>query len=87
MSITTDIVAAARRADPTGRPAATPHPDDVRAALAALGERIAAAAQIHAEAMQDLGAWIQVADEAGVSVSEVARLAGVSRPTIYQHRQ
>lgn len=83
MSIYDEIVEAACRVDPTAAPGKLNHPDDCRAALERICERRAAGERIRAEAMADLAVWIPAALAAGLTVSEVARLAGVTRQTVY----
>lgn len=80
-----EITRAAQAADPTGHPRAgvTPHSDDARLALAAIGARRAAAHSITMEAMADLAAWAPAAQSAGLGIKEIAELAGASRGTIY----
>lgn len=59
------------------------HPDDARRALTEIRGRLTDAGRAHADAMLDLAAWAARADEAGVPRAEIARLAGVSRTTVY----
>jgi len=57
--------------------------DDARSALAEIGERRAAGERIRANAMLDLERWAPAALDAGLTRVEIARLAGVSRTTVY----
>lgn len=84
-SLYDEIVEHAMTVDPTAVPGegAAVHVDDARRALTLVGERRAAGERIRAEAMVDLAAWARAAIAAGVTVAEVARLAGVSRVTVY----
>lgn len=83
MGIYEEIVGAATAADPTGAPGEVNHPDSCRMALSAIRERRAASERVRAEAMLDLAVWARSAVDAGVSVVEVAQLAGVTRATVY----
>lgn len=56
---------------------------DVRADLGEVGSRRAAAEAARAEAMDDLTRLVRTAVDDGVPVAEVARLAGVTRATVY----
>lgn len=80
-----EIVRHAASLDPTGIPTdgLPVDPDDARQALTRIGERRAAGERIRAEAMLDLARWAPAAQAAGVSVAEIARLAGVTRVTVY----
>lgn len=60
------------------------HPEDARAALGEIGQVRAAGERIRAEAMLGLAAWAGPARRAGISVAEIARLAGVTRVTVYE---
>lgn len=77
------IVKHAASLDVAGSPASAVHPDDARQTLAQIGERRAAGERVRAEAMRDLERWAPAAVEAGVTRVEIARLAGVSRTTVY----
>lgn len=82
-----EILAVARAADPTGHPkdGVPIHPESVFAALDGINQRRAAGEAIRQEAMLDLAAWIPAALAAGLNVSEISRLAGVTRQTAYAH--
>jgi len=54
-----------------------------RSELSRIGVRRAEGERIRAEAMVDLAVWAHRAVAAGVGKSEIARLAGVTRPTVY----
>jgi len=54
-----------------------------RSELSRIGVRRAEGERIRAEAMVDLAVWAHRAVGAGVDKSEIARLAGVTRPTVY----
>lgn len=56
---------------------------DVRADLAEVGSRRAAAEQARASAMADLVQLVRRGHDEGVPVAEMARLAGVTRVTVY----
>lgn len=60
-----------------------PHPDDCRDALRELAERREEHAREHEALTADLGREARVAQTAGLSVTEIAELAGVSRQTVY----
>jgi len=57
--------------------------EGVRSELSRIGVRRAEGERIRAEAMVDLAVWAHRAVAAGVDKSEIARLAGVTRPTVY----
>jgi len=57
--------------------------EGVRSELSRIGVRRAEGERIRAEAMVDLAVWAHRAVGAGVDKSEIARLAGVTRPTVY----
>lgn len=61
----------------------TVDPATARAELEAIGERRAAGEHVRAAAMLDLEQWAAAALEAGLTRVEIARLAGVSRTTVY----
>jgi hypothetical protein len=57
---------------------------DLRAELEAAGAARAAAEAARAEAMDRIASAAHYAEAHGVSIAEIARLAGVTRTTIYQ---
>lgn len=57
--------------------------DDARTGLREAGVRRAAAKRDRAEAMRDIADWAQRGLAAGLPVAEMARLAGVTRQTVY----
>jgi transcriptional regulator of acetoin/glycerol metabolism len=61
-----------------------PHPDDVRDELRDYSERRQAAEQAVVDIHLELATLISTARQAGLSIVETARLAGVSRRTIYR---
>ena len=63
--------------------AAPIHPDDARQGITEAAERRAQADLDRADATLDLGRWIRAARDAGIGVTEIARLAGVSRRAVY----
>lgn len=60
-----------------------PTDTDVRVRLAEAGARRADAETRREDAMRDLAALVREAHEDGLTVVEIADLAGVSRPTVY----
>lgn len=66
---------------PAGKKSLTP--EHCRDGLAEAGTRRALAERLRAEAMLDLSDWIRAAVDAGLDKSEIARLAGVTRQTVY----
>ena len=58
-------------------------PGHCREGLTEAGTRRALAERLRAEAMLDLSGWIKAAAGVGMDKSEVARLAGVTRQTVY----
>lgn len=58
--------------------------DEARVALARVGELRAEGERLRAEAMREFAAVARAAVDAGVPVAEVARLAGVTRKTVYE---
>jgi DNA-directed RNA polymerase specialized sigma24 family protein len=62
----------------------TDETDVKRMVLRAVGAHHAAAAQARAEAMADLAATVRHAHLHGLTVAEIARLAQLSRPTVYK---
>lgn len=83
--IVDEIMAVALAADPTGRPkeGAPVHPESVIGALDGIRQRREAADRIRVDAMSDLAAWLDAARYTGLSVTDIARLSGVSRQTVY----
>jgi L-alanine-DL-glutamate epimerase-like enolase superfamily enzyme len=79
------VHAALRESPPLGSPreGVPVHPEDARQALAWYAEMHAAGSRIRAEAMLELAAWARAGKRAGLSVSEIARQAGVTRVTVY----
>lgn len=61
----------------------SPHPDDCRDALRALAQRRAAMQDGLRAWPRDLAHVAHGARSAGLSLSEIARLAGVARTTVY----
>lgn len=59
------------------------HPEDIMAGLREAGLRRAQAERDRAEAMLDITSWAVKAQDAGLSIADVARIAGVTRPTVY----
>jgi predicted transcriptional regulator len=59
------------------------HPDDVRQGLREARQRRSDAERARAEAMADTAAWLIAGDETQLSVSELARLSGLTRRTVY----
>lgn len=62
---------------------ATHSPDTVRERLADIGTRRARGEATSRQAMDDLAGTIEPAIAAGLTIAEIARLAGVTRQTIY----
>jgi hypothetical protein len=62
----------------------TSHPPSARARLEIHGQRRAELAKEQADMAADLPKLIREGKEAGLSMTEIARLASVSRWTIYQ---
>ncbi len=58
-------------------------PDSARQGIAEAGARRALAEQLRAEAMIDLADWCRAGRRAGLTISEMARLARVTRVTVY----
>jgi len=58
-------------------------PDHCRAGLREAGLRRHIAERLRADAMIDLADWMRAAREAGLSVSEIAKMAGATRQTVY----
>jgi len=64
-----------------------PHADDIREALTEAGQRLADARRAQQDAMLDIGHWLRTGDEhstAPLDITEMADLAGISRPTAYK---
>lgn len=59
------------------------HPEDVREGLTETKRRRAAAERDRAEAMADTREWLAAGHEAGLTVTELAALAGLTRRTVY----
>lgn len=57
--------------------------DAIRDALRAAGERRAAAEAARDRSMDEITRLARQARAAGLPISEIAELAGVSRPTVY----
>lgn len=66
-----------------GSAGASERSEDVRVGLAEAGRRRADAERARAEAMADLTRWLRRGRGAGLPVTELARLAGVTRQTVY----
>ena len=58
-------------------------PDSARQGIAEAGARRALAERLRAEAMIDLADWVRAGRGVGLTISEMARLAGVTRVTVY----
>lgn len=58
-------------------------PDSCRDGLREAGARRQLAERLRNDAMLDLADWITVARTHGLEVTEIARLAGVTRQTVY----
>jgi DNA-binding transcriptional ArsR family regulator len=58
-------------------------PDSARQGIAEAAARRALADRLRAEAMLDLADWLRAGHDAGLTVAEMARIAGLSRPTVY----
>ena len=71
---------------PRGRRRA-PRPGEVGQGLEEAGTRLALARRLAAHAALDLADWAREAAGEGMSVSEIARRAGVSRQTVYDWRR
>lgn len=56
------------------------HPDDIRTGLVEAGERLKEANRAHQAAILDIADWLRKG-EAAVPISEMARLAGITRRT------
>ena len=66
---------------PTGKRGLTP--DHCREGLREAGLRRHVADRLRADAMADLADWMRAARTAGISISEIAQLAGTTRQTVY----
>lgn len=84
-SLFDEITHFAAAADPTGapRPGQPVHPDDATTALNRIGQRRAAGELIASAALQDLRTWVPAAISAGLSKTQVADAAGITRRTVY----
>lgn len=60
------------------------HPDDVRAGLSEAGQRLEAARLATEDALADIAAWLVAGREIEIDIAEMARLATISRPTVYK---
>lgn len=58
-------------------------PENTRVGLVESGARRQLAKRLGADASMDAAAWTRVAYQAGLSVAEIARLAGATRATVY----
>lgn len=58
--------------------------DDARVALARVGVLRAEGERLRAQAMREFAVVARAAVDAGVPVAQVARLAGVTRKTVYE---
>lgn len=59
------------------------HPESIETGLIEAGGRRALAERLRADAMADLAAWLAAARRDGMPIARIARLAGVTRPTVY----
>ena len=59
------------------------HPDNIRDGLVEAAGRRSAADRQRASAMADIARWVDAGHEAGLAIAEMARLVGMTRPTIY----
>jgi hypothetical protein len=57
--------------------------ESIEVGLVEAGTRRALAEALLTDAMIDIGDWVRAADTAGLPRARIARLAGVSRPTVY----
>lgn len=57
--------------------------DEARAALGEAGERRSEAERLRAAAMLDTETWVRRGRDAGLSISEMARITGLTRVSIY----
>ena len=60
------------------------HPDDARATLTEVGERRSYHERGRAEVMLDTRDAVADGIEAGLTITEIAALTGLTRPTIYK---
>lgn len=79
-TLDTDIFDAAT--SPTGRRRGL-LPGEVEQGLDEAGTRLHVARRLAANAAADLADWARAAQDTGMEIKETARLAGVSRQTIY----
>lgn len=61
----------------------TPSPDEIREEIQAAANRWRSAAAEREKARNELSTVIRSATQAGISLAEIARLAGVTRQTVY----
>lgn len=61
--------------------------DEIADGLELAGARRQLAEELRAEAMTEVDEWIEVAIDAGMPIAQIARLAGISRETIYARRR
>lgn len=54
-----------------------------RAGLIAAGAKRAQAETLRAQAMAELAIWVRAGKEQGLPIAEIARLAGLTRQTVY----
>lgn len=59
------------------------HPESIETGLIEAGTRLALAGRLRADAMTDLAAWMRVARAEGMLITRIAKLGGVTRPTVY----
>jgi hypothetical protein len=59
------------------------HPEAIETGLIEAGGRRALAERLRADAMVDLVAWMAVARKRKMPIAQIARLAGVTRQTVY----
>ena len=57
--------------------------DDIRRGLTEAASRRVEADRARASAMVDIATWVHAGHEAGIPIAEMARLVGMTRPTIY----
>ena len=60
------------------------HPDDIRRGLAEAGQRLAQARRSHQDAIDAIAEWLRRGVPVELPLSEMARLAGITRRTAYR---